>query len=322
LLVFGGLLASADAQFERIAASALKDPATPLSHAWHVLLFAWFAIGFLYVVYLRPGGLVQAPIRRRVAGGPEAIMVLAALDVLFAVFVVLQLQNLFGGMSHVRATSHLTLAQYARRGFFQLMIVSALVMPVLGLADFVAGGSSSRRWVRRLSFAMVTLAVVIIASALQRLWLYQQSFGITQLRLYSTAFVLWLLVAFMLFTATVLTGRRERFVFALVVSGFVAAAALNLVNPDALIARIDMQRTSQRHVVGFDPYYVTHLSADAAPTIIANLRRVPRREQAVIARHLIIGSRAVTDDWRSWNLARSAASDAVGRHSAELAALR
>jgi len=69
------------------------------------------------------------------------------------------------------------------------------------------------RLFRWLAGLQVILLFVIMASALQRMRLYQNEFGLTELRLYTTAFMGWLAVVFAWFMVTVLPGRRERFAF-------------------------------------------------------------------------------------------------------------
>ena len=71
----------------------------------------------------------RAPLR---LGAVEAATILLVVDALFAIFVTLQLAWLFGGRDTLAMTG-LTYAEYARRGFFDLVIVAVL-----------AGRSSSR----------------------------------------------------------------------------------------------------------------------------------------------------------------------------------
>ena len=52
-------------------------------------------------------------------------MALASLDLLFALFVAVQIRYLFGGDAGLRLTG-LSYAEYARRGFFELVWVTAL----------------------------------------------------------------------------------------------------------------------------------------------------------------------------------------------------
>src|SRR6185295_6990389 len=64
-------------------------------------------------------------------GLTEVATALGALVLLFAAFVAVQLRYFFGGDALVQATAGMRYADYARRGFFELVTVSVLVLPVL-----------------------------------------------------------------------------------------------------------------------------------------------------------------------------------------------
>ena len=64
-------------------------------------------------------------------GSLDVTIVLGGLVALFGLFVSVQIGWLFGGERLVRATTGLGYAQYARHGFFELVWVSLLVLPVL-----------------------------------------------------------------------------------------------------------------------------------------------------------------------------------------------
>jgi hypothetical protein len=68
------------------------------------------------------------------------------------------------------------------------------------------------------------------------MYLYQQQFGLTELRLYTTVFMVWISVVLLWFVLTVLRARRDRFAFGALLTGFAAIFAINAMNPDALIA--------------------------------------------------------------------------------------
>jgi hypothetical protein len=181
--------------------------------------------------------------------------------------------------------------------------VAALVLPVLLLAHWFlqAENRTHERVFRALSGAMVALLFVIVASALQRMYLYTQQFGFTELRLYTTIFMLWISVVLVWLVLTVLRGRRERFAFGVLTTGFAAIFLINALNPDALIARINVDRMEAGKE--FDAYYLTHLSADAAPVLVESLPRVSEPDRRMVEESL----HARWDegrDWRTWNLRR------------------
>src|SRR3712207_9305529 len=113
-------------------------------------------------------------------------IVLGLLDLLFLTFVVIQVRYLFGGAARVAATAGLTYAEYARRGFFELVTVTALALPLLLIAHWLLRTETRahERLFKALARIMVVLLFVVVASALQRMYLYQQEFGLTELRLY------------------------------------------------------------------------------------------------------------------------------------------
>ena len=61
---------------------------------------------------------------------------LVVVDLLFLAFVLVQFRYLFGGAELVRGLTGMSYADYARRGFFELVAVAALSLPLLLLADW------------------------------------------------------------------------------------------------------------------------------------------------------------------------------------------
>jgi hypothetical protein len=110
----------------------------------------------------------------------------------------------------VQVVPGLTYAEYARQGFFELVAVAALVLLLLLVAHELLRRhtvSPGQQWLfRALAGGQIVLLYVIMASAGQRMRLYQEAFGLTELRLYATAFMLWLAAVFAWFTVTVLRG--------------------------------------------------------------------------------------------------------------------
>jgi hypothetical protein len=238
--------------------------------------------------------------------------VLGLLDLLFLAFVVVQFRYLFGGAELVQVSPTLTYAEYARRGFFELVAVAALLLPIMLLLDWLArlpGGRDATVY-RVLAGLLVVLLFVVIASALQRMRLYTQEYGLTELRLYTTAFMLWITAGAIWYLATVLPGHRERFLFGALVAGLVVAGLLDAIDPDNLIVRTNATRADAP--ARFDGSYTLLLSADAAPALIEALPAIPEYQRAMVARRLLERwERADAEDWRRWNYGRWRASAAT-----------
>jgi hypothetical protein len=243
-------------------------------------------------------------------------VVLVALDLLFAAFVAVQVPYLFGGESYARVTTGLTFAQYYRRGFFELVAVAALVLPLqLGLHWLLRKDNpNAERWFRVLAGVQIALVAVIMLSAVQRLRVYIAGYGLTELRLYTTAFLVWVGIVFVWFALSVLRGHRERFATGAMISALAVAFSLNVLNPDALIVRTNLARSSGDGT--FDAYYAASLSADAVPTLVEALPSLGYHDRCDVARDLSQKwDGTPQSDIRIWSVSRWLALRTLQTHS-------
>jgi uncharacterized protein DUF4153 len=308
LVVLGALLASSDVLFAHIF-DFVPDVDESIVHLVVIGLGAWGMAGLLRVAAATPPASV--PPRIPLLGSLEATIVLASVIVLFAGFAVTQVVALAGGGRHVVETAGLTYAEYARSGFFQLVAVAAIALAVLLTVDAFTGSSSdrSRRRVVLLSEVVIALTLVVVVSALRRLDLYENAYGLTMLRLYAAVFVGWIGVSLVLLGAWVLRGRdRAWFPAAAVTAGLAAVLALNLVNPEAVVVRRNVALAEQSG--RFDPGYLSWLSDDAVPEIVRTLPRLPATLRANIVSDLCSRPSRSTKGWAAWNAAHRAADDA------------
>jgi hypothetical protein len=307
LLVFTALLANADAIFAQRLEQLFSFELTELAR--HVIVAAalsWFAAGFLYAGESRAAAPTARP-AWLATGALEVAVVLALVDLLFGGFVWVQVRYLFGSREWVDTIAGLTYSQYARRGFFELVTVTALALPLLLAAHWlVRPDARGRRVVLALAGLQVALVLVMLASALERMRLYQQAYGQTELRFYTTAFMLWLAVLLGSFLLAVLPGRRDLFAHAAVLSAWIAIVLLHAVNPDERIVLAN--RTAPN---GFDVPYALTLSADAVPALLATAYQLDPAARAQIEQSLRPRAARAMADWRTWNLSRARAVHAV-----------
>jgi hypothetical protein len=315
LVLLGVLLASADAVF----ASFFRVDFQPVTLAEHVAALgagAWGAAALLRVTSVTPPGRPAA--RRPPIGAVEATVVLAGLCALFAAFTAAQLVALSEGGRHVLATAGLTYAVYARSGFFQLLAVAVITLGALLLLRAATGLASSgqRATFTAVAEVAVALTVVVVVVAVRRLNLYEDAFGLTMLRLYSELFSYWIGVVFLFLGAALAGVSRGRgwFVGAAVAVGLALLLALNVANPEAVVARDQLAGT--RQVQHTDVSYVARLSEDAIPTVAARLPDLDPVARADLRARLcpvepgsLLPSRFT--GWAAWNLGHERAERAV-----------
>jgi hypothetical protein len=309
LFVIGGLLVSADARFENLVSRLIDFRIDDLVR--HVMVsgfLAWVAAGLLWVT-LRPlaaegGGAIPIP---SVLGPVEVATILGLLDLLFLAFVVVQGSYLFGGERLVESQPGLGYAEYARRGFFQLVIVGGLSVSVLlGVATVAREGTRSRGY-RALAGLQVGLLFLILASACHRLLLYVARFGLTLDRLEASAVLLWVAVALLWLAATVLRHRPERFLSGGLVAAAVILAALHLANPTAVVVEYNLARARAGGML--DVPYLARLGPDGVPSLVASLPGLPEGDRVAATR--ILCERVPREDRPlAWNYGRARAAAA------------
>jgi hypothetical protein len=308
LLVFGGLLMAADAVFEELIARLFRFDLVQLClHLLTIGAVTWLVGGYLRS--LQPAATPQFTTTARTAaptlGIVELGIALGLLDLLFLVFVLVQFQYLFFGALAFKPGAGAAYAVYARRGFFELVIVAALVLPLLLSAHWLLKKDEPRaeRIFRLLAGGQIALLSVMMASAVYRMRLYQLCCGLTELRVYTMAFMGWLALVFGWFCWTVLRGRRERFAFGATAAGLALVAFLHVLNPDDLIVRANLQRA--RTGQPFDAHYTASLSADSIPALVEGLPHLPESDRHLVrARLLERRAEFAGSGWRTWNWSR------------------
>jgi hypothetical protein len=313
VLVFGSLLRAADAGFDALAGAVLRvDMEAVASHLALTGAVTWITAGYLRGAVVASGPLIGsiAGLGRLRLGAIEIGLALGLVNLLFLAFVAVQLSYLFGGAAHVLGTDGLTVAEYARRGFFELTMVSALVLPLLLAAHAVLdeGAPGHLRLFRVMATVMLALLGAIMVSALARMRLYTTVFGLTEQRVYATAFMFWLAVVFVWFGVTILRARPERFAFGALIAAYGMLGALHLINPDALIVRTNVARAAAGQP--FDASYISELSADAVLPLARALPSLPPAARDHLAK--VLASQrdrlaAPNHDWRTWSWGRSRA---------------
>jgi hypothetical protein len=319
LVVFGSLFVAADAVFEAQVARVFDinlDAVGP--HVFRVLFGGWVSLALLWtgVATVPPHDIdADFPERHRLRR-LEVSLVLGSLAVLFALFVAVQVRYLFGGASLVRASVTLTYGQYARRGFFELVIAALLLLPVLAGVNWARERSTpARRLFLGLAGALGLLLLVILASAWQRLAIYREAYGLTEARLYAVATLPWLVLTLATFFVIVVRGKMRVF---LPLAGAYAVAtllALCTLNPDAFIVRTNAARVAEGQP--FDAIYAASLSADAVPVLLSRLDAVPPEDRCEVSAAL---RRRATgpEDIRSWSYSRATASRQITPRLVEL----
>ena len=351
LIVFTSLFAAADAAFDRIVGTVFRwdiDLGELPIRSAVAFLIAWVVAGLLAVATGRAieddGGMTVSrwdpsprpqSLGAAAAGLPaanghgarvldirlgpiEAATILVAVDLLFALFVVVQIAYLFGGLDTLAATG-LPYAQYARSGFFELVRVAFLA----GLLLVVVHAVAARRTTLLVGagVALAALTAVVLASALLRLRIYQDAYGWTELRFYVLATIGWLAIGIAITIVLLVRDRMRWLLHGLAFAAIGTLVAINVVGPSRLIADENVARVLSPALVppdgktGLDVGYVRGLGDDAVPALVRALPALGETD-ATALRGYLLDRRAELSDagrggWPSWNVGREVANEAL-----------
>ncbi len=325
LLIFLLLLSSADLVFKKYLGSLLDinlSNATLFRWGLIVIVAALF-MGAYMLIFVPASAPAKAEARQRAKifslGTVESTIILGSVSVLFFVFVVVQLAYFFGGADTIASTGY-TYAQYARKGFFELITVAAISLLLIWLVKRHTSSPDIRQRIllKYLSGILIVEVIVIMLSAHMRLNLYEEAYGFTTLRLLSHLFIGWLAVAFgLLFWYIVREEKESQFAFRIFISVVAFFALINLINPDAFIARQNIARFDKTGKL--DLHYLRDLSEDATPTIgsLLNNQNGKLRKSAANILYEQSFNNGPTH-WQSANLAKQRASRILHDKAAQI----
>lgn len=184
-LIVIGLLCSADNEFAKIFSTIFKDinifNVPELTGRIIIIIIAFFYFaGFFMNMLNEENGLKEFEEEEKIEKKESYTirMMLTVLNVVYLVFCFTQIKVLF-------TEQNIKYSEFARKGFFQLMIVSLIniVMILKANNKNLKETEKQEKYKKTMCIVMVIFTLIIIISAFARMTLYQQNYGYTRLRI-------------------------------------------------------------------------------------------------------------------------------------------
>lgn len=279
VLLFGMLLMQADPAFQGFLTAWAGDWQASLLRVARWLLWAWLAVAIWLQAVARPGA---EPKDRQGVGDPASWTVaLHTTNILFLSFLACQGRYLFAG----RAPAGLTLAEYARHGFFELFLATLLIISLTVWVHGATYETENSRPCRLASQLMLLLTFGLVASSTQRMALYVQNFGMTLTRAYVLATLVGITATLALCCWALGTQKSPAWLRArLLLLGLLSLTGVGLTNVECWVARVNLARPE------VDLQYLQGLSSDIAPALSADQRSLLKT----------ILQRQTKGDWREY----------------------
>ncbi len=322
LLLLSALFASADMIFADQVENLWKfidieNFSEYILRAFLIFLFANFFLGLL--VFSAKNREKESyygennPLLKPFLGPIESGIVLSSVVLLYLTFIVLQFRYFFFNQSAIIELGY-TYAEYARRGFGELIATSVISLTLILTLKTITIETRNKKshlssW---LIIGLILCNLIVLVSAFIRLNLYESAYGFTRLRIYSHIFIIWL--GILLVASGVLVWKNKIRLIANISLVFIIGftATLNLINPDQLIVMRNVQRT----LIGkpLDSSYLGSLSSDAMPALVKSYNSMPSSKStnislgaALVCNQFNNQAQLADTRWQSFNLSHDRA---------------
>ena len=283
-----------------------------------ILAFIYYASFFYYFVYEYKEDEEVEKKDRKINDNFTMKMILVALNVIYLVFCYIQIKSLF--LKNV----DINYAQYARQGFFQLMIVSIINLITILIAKRRENKdeTKSNKFINYMSIVMILFTFIIVISAAVRMYFYESQYGYTLLRL---------LVYCVLFTEGILFIPTALYIldkkinlakcyFIIILSAYVC---MNYLNFDNLIAKRNVDRYIETGKI--DMYYLEKNTGTDAVYQLNRLIDTDARNEAKVKndagkylKNMYYRLDVENRDFRDFNLSKILAEKAIKESKSQI----
>jgi hypothetical protein len=306
LFVVLGLLISADAQFERII-GGIPD--------WIQLIDGEVVFRIVVVLFYTFAffGIMQALIKKQInaimSDGDKqnlkldsiiTITVLVLINAVYVLFTIVQFKYFFSGSLQ----GDFTYAEYARKGFFELLFVTlinlSITIIVLTYTDRTIG--FMKRFVQFLLTALVLSSAVLLSSAFMRLSMYEEAYGFSFIRIIAHSFMIFLVIIFMYTFIKIWIEKLSLFHFYFI-SALLYYTVMNVIDVEKMIVSKNIERYEQTGKI--DIHYLNSLSYTGVLGLIdlyEDNSQLPGLKDILLERKN--SANFDTIPWQSYNLKR------------------
>lgn len=198
--------------------------------------------------------------------------ILTIINVVYLIFSIVQLMYVFRYLfiNPLSLDKDFTLANYARQGFFQLMVISFINFIIITITNFNKKDvtEKTKSYTKIMNILMAIFTVIIDISAFMRMNLYEREYGYTFLRLMVYIILLTEIVMIIPTIVYIIKGKLNLFksYFIIIVTMYVI---VNFINIDAVIAKNNIDRYLQYNKREIDFSYLSYSTGtDAIPELV------------------------------------------------------
>lgn len=309
LLIILNLLTSADAQFERLL-MGIPD-LVHFNPEYLIRFILILVITFCLFGYMQSLLYKYIPKQEQKASVPSisldgivTLTVLLLLNLVYILFVAVQFKYFFSGT----LGGGYTYAEYARRGFFELLFVTLINLSVI--TAVILWAKTGLRFLKKaINFSLTILVLasgVMLVSAFMRLAMYEEAYGFTFSRVLAHSFMIFLMVIFAYTLVKIWLQKLSLFHFYFI-AALIYYTGMNVVNIDRFVVKENIALYEETGKI--DLYYLNRMSASGVLGLIELYEKhpdVPGLED-MLKKRKKESAYLKSNTWQSYNITRNSA---------------
>ena len=261
LFIILNLLIEADAQFERLMIMLPQLVTFRIDYVIRIIVILIYTFGFF--------GFMQVLLQKKIEvihketsskpfsfDGIISLTFIVLLDIVYMVFVAVQFKYFFSGTLE----GGLTYAEYARKGFFELLFVTIINLSLTTI--IITFSKSVQGFVKqsiRIALSLLVLSSgVLLVSAMMRMVMYEDAYGFTFTRVLAHSFMIFLMIIFAYTLVKIWLEKLSLFHFYFIAS-LIYYVGINVVNIDSIV--VDQNIIRYEETGKIDIHYLNNLSS-------------------------------------------------------------
>ena len=303
LFIILNLLIEADAQFEKLMIMLPKLVSFRVDYVIRFIVMLIYALGFF--------GFMQVLLQKKIEvihkeasskpftlDGIISLTIIVLLDLVYVVFVAVQFKYFFSGTLE----NGLTYAEYARKGFFELLFVTiinlSLTTVIITFAKNIEG--FVKQSIRIALSLLILSSGILLVSAMMRMMMYENAYGFTFTRVLAHSFMIFLMIIFAYTLVKIWLEKLSLFHFYFIAS-LIYYVGINVVNIDKIV--VDQNIIRYEETGKIDINYLSNLSSTGKLGLIQlyeSNAEIPGLED-LLKNHKSEQARMIDYSWQSHN---------------------
>ena len=194
------------------------------------------------------------------------ISFLSTISVCYLLYLFSQLAYFFSAFRGFLPDGEITYSQYARKGFFEMCVIAVINLGIVFLAMLLAKKQNGRVCVgiKTLTTFISVFTLIIIATAISKMVLYINAYGMTVLRIATSSFMLFLAIVFMAVVLRIYLNNINIVKTAVVTAGIIVLL-LGTVNVNAVCAQYNYTAYKSQKLESIDVEAMYNLGDEGVP---------------------------------------------------------